>query len=77
MPNLPSIAKPLLQSHQGGLPVAYPSRLLTSQVLGATTLDEHRKHIEKDAALERRFQPVYVDEPTEAETVSILQVCLV
>jgi hypothetical protein len=44
------------------------------QVLGATTLDEHRKHIEKDAALERRFQPVFVDEPTEAETLTILQV---
>ncbi len=41
--------------------------------IGATTLDEYRKHIEKDAALERRFQPVYVDEPTVEETVSILR----
>lgn len=43
------------------------------QLVGATTLDEYRKHIEKDAALERRFQPVQVDEPTEIETISILQ----
>ena len=43
------------------------------QIVGATTLNEYRKHIEKDAALERRFQPVQVDEPTEAETISILQ----
>lgn len=43
------------------------------QVIGATTLDEYRKHIEKDAALERRFQPVTVDEPTEEESVRILQ----
>jgi len=42
------------------------------QVVGATTLDEYRKHIEKDAALERRFQPVYVDEPTMDETIAIL-----
>jgi ATP-dependent Clp protease ATP-binding subunit ClpB len=41
--------------------------------IGATTLDEYRKHIEKDAALERRFQPVYVDEPTTQETISILR----
>jgi ATP-dependent Clp protease ATP-binding subunit ClpB len=41
--------------------------------IGATTLDEYRKHIEKDAALERRFQPVYVDEPTVQETISILR----
>ena len=41
--------------------------------LGATTLDEHRKHIEKDAALERRFQPVLVDAPTVADTISILR----
>jgi ATP-dependent Clp protease ATP-binding subunit ClpC len=40
--------------------------------IGATTLDEYRKHIEKDAALERRFQPVYVDEPTVEETIEIL-----
>src|SRR5918992_698929 len=42
------------------------------QVVGATTLDEYRKNIEKDAALERRFQPVLVDEPTVDETVAIL-----
>ena len=41
--------------------------------IGATTLDEHRKHIEKDAALERRFQPVLVDEPTVEDTISILR----
>ena len=41
--------------------------------IGATTLDEYRKHIEKDAALERRFQPVLVDQPTVEETVSILR----
>jgi ATP-dependent Clp protease ATP-binding subunit ClpC len=43
------------------------------QVIGATTLDEYRKHIEKDAALARRFQPVMVDEPSEAETIAILE----
>lgn len=41
--------------------------------IGATTLDEYRKHIEKDAALERRFQPVYVGEPTVESTVTILR----
>jgi ATP-dependent Clp protease ATP-binding subunit ClpB len=41
--------------------------------VGATTLDEYRKHVEKDAALERRFQPVLVDEPSVAETISILR----
>jgi ATP-dependent Clp protease ATP-binding subunit ClpB len=41
--------------------------------IGATTLAEYRKHIEKDAALERRFAPVYVDEPTVAETIAILR----
>lgn len=41
--------------------------------IGATTLDEYRKHIEKDAALARRFQPVFVSEPTEADTISILR----
>jgi ATP-dependent Clp protease ATP-binding subunit ClpB len=41
--------------------------------IGATTLDEYRKYIEKDAALERRFQPVMVDEPTVADTISILR----
>ncbi|MFN2115726.1 MAG: ATP-dependent Clp protease ATP-binding subunit [Anaerolineae bacterium] len=43
------------------------------QVIGATTLDEYRRHIEADAALERRFQPIYVEEPTVDETVRILQ----
>jgi ATP-dependent Clp protease ATP-binding subunit ClpB len=42
-------------------------------MIGATTLDEYRKHIEKDAALERRFQPVVVDEPTVEDAVSILR----
>eukprot|EP00959_Pyramimonas_sp_CCMP1952_P144704 3028829-Pyramimonas_sp.AAC.1 len=42
------------------------------QCIGATTLDEHRKYIERDAALERRFQPVMVDEPTEEEAMDIL-----
>ena len=41
--------------------------------IGATTLDEYRKYIEKDAALERRFQPVQVDEPTVEDTISILR----
>lgn len=41
--------------------------------IGATTLDEYRKHIEKDAALERRFQPVYVDQPSVEDTISILR----
>jgi ATP-dependent Clp protease ATP-binding subunit ClpB len=41
--------------------------------IGATTLDEYRKHVEKDAALERRFQPVYVGEPTVEDTISILR----
>ncbi|MBE5908559.1 MAG: ATP-dependent Clp protease ATP-binding subunit [Lachnospiraceae bacterium] len=43
------------------------------QIIGATTVNEYRKYIEKDAALERRFQPVLVEEPTIAETKSILQ----
>jgi len=42
-------------------------------MIGATTLDEYRKHIEKDAALERRFQPVLVDQPTVEDTISILR----
>src|SRR5213595_2421299 len=42
-------------------------------VVGATTLDEYRKHVEKDAALERRFQPVYVGEPTVPDTIAILR----
>ena len=43
------------------------------QVIGATTIEEYRKYIEKDAALERRFQPVVVEEPTEEEDISILK----
>ena len=43
------------------------------QVIGATTIDEYRKHIESDAALERRFQPVVVDEPSVEETIDILR----
>ena len=43
------------------------------RVIGATTLDEYRKHIEKDAALERRFQPVLVGEPSVADTIAILR----
>lgn len=43
------------------------------QVIGATTINEYRKYIEKDAALERRFQPVTVNEPTEEDTISILK----
>jgi ATP-dependent Clp protease ATP-binding subunit ClpC len=43
------------------------------QCIGATTLDEYHKHIEKDAALERRFAPIYVDEPTLEETIAMLQ----
>lgn len=45
----------------------------TFQVIGATTLDEYKKHIEKDAALERRFQPVLVGEPSEEEALEILK----
>ncbi len=43
------------------------------QVIGATTIDEYRKYIESDAALERRFQPIQVDEPSEEETIEILK----
>ncbi len=43
------------------------------QIIGATTLEEYRKHIEKDAALERRFQPVVVNEPTIVESIEILK----
>ena len=43
------------------------------RAVGATTLDEYRRHIEKDAALERRFQPVFVGEPSEEDTVAILR----
>ena len=43
------------------------------QLIGATTLEEYRKYIEKDAALERRFQPVTVEEPTEEQAIEILK----
>ena len=43
------------------------------QIIGATTIDEYRKHIEKDSALERRFQPVLITEPTKEETIKILE----
>jgi ATP-dependent Clp protease ATP-binding subunit ClpB len=43
------------------------------RLIGATTVDEYRKHIEKDPALERRFQPIYVDEPSEEEAIEILK----
>ena len=43
------------------------------QLIGATTYDEYRKHIEKDAALERRFQPIYVEEPSETDCIEILR----
>ncbi|GAA2909182.1 hypothetical protein GCM10020221_01550 [Streptomyces thioluteus] len=45
------------------------------QTIGATTLDEYRKHLEKDAALERRFQPIQVAEPSLPHTIEILKVC--
>ena len=47
------------------------------QVIGATTLDEYRKHIEKDSALERRFQPVMVGEPSPEDAVKILPLFMV
>ena len=43
------------------------------RAVGATTLDEYKKHVEKDAALERRFQPIYVGEPTVEDTIAILR----
>ena len=43
------------------------------RLLETTTVDEYRKHIEKDAALERRFQPVMIEEPTEEESIAILK----
>jgi ATP-dependent Clp protease ATP-binding subunit ClpB len=45
----------------------------TMKVIGATTLNEYRQHIEKDPALERRFQPVMVDEPSREDTLAILR----
>ncbi len=62
---------------EGGLDVANVLKPALARgelhLIGATTLNEYQKHIEKDAALERRFQPVYVDEPTVEETVEILR----
>ena len=43
------------------------------QCVGATTLDEYQKHIEKDAALERRFAPVFVEEPSQEDTLKMLE----
>ena len=43
------------------------------QTIGATTIDEYRKHVEKDPALERRFQPVMITEPTKEITIKILE----
>lgn len=43
------------------------------QCIGATTIDEYRKHVEKDAALERRFQPVYIEQPSVADTIEIIR----
>ena len=43
------------------------------QIIGATTMDEYKKYLEKDAALSRRFQPIMVDEPTVEDTISILR----
>jgi ATP-dependent Clp protease ATP-binding subunit ClpA len=50
------------------------AHVLCRQVIGATTLDEHRKYIERDPALERRFQPVQIDEPSPEATLQILTV---
>ena len=46
------------------------------QLIGATTIEEYRKYVERDAALERRFQPVTVEEPTEEEAIAILKLCV-
>ncbi len=46
---------------------------MSCSAIGATTIEEYRKHIEKDAALERRFQPIMVREPTVDDTISILR----
>ena len=62
---------------EGGLDVANTFKPALARgelnLIGATTLNEYQKHIEKDAALERRFQPVYVDEPSVAQTIMILR----
>jgi len=48
-------------------------RAASLHCIGATTLDEYQKHVEKDAALARRFQPIFVSEPTVEDTISILR----
>lgn len=62
---------------EGGLDIANTFKPALARgelnLIGATTLSEYQKHIEKDAALERRFQPVYVEEPTVAQTIMILR----
>ncbi|KAA8607949.1 ATP-dependent Clp protease ATP-binding subunit [Salipiger aestuarii] len=62
---------------EGGLDIANTFKPALARgelnLIGATTLSEYQKHIEKDAALERRFQPVYVDEPSVAQTIMILR----
>jgi len=62
---------------EGGLDIANTFKPALARgelnLIGATTLNEYQKHIEKDAALERRFQPVYVEEPTVAQTIMILR----
>ena len=62
---------------EGGLDIANTFKPALARgelnLIGATTLNEYQKYIEKDAALERRFQPVYVDEPTVAQTIMILR----
>jgi hypothetical protein len=56
-----------------GSPLSNPPRRGELQCIGATTLDEFHKHIEKDAALERRFAPIYVEEPSVDDTIKMLQ----
>ncbi|MCQ2603044.1 MAG: ATP-dependent Clp protease ATP-binding subunit, partial [Clostridia bacterium] len=64
-------------SSEGGLDIANIIKPLLArgelQTIGATTIDEYRKYFEKDAALERRFQPIMVDQPTVSDTIEILQ----
>jgi hypothetical protein len=62
----------LVLTHSAALPPPCVLPIARMQVIGATTIAEFRKYVEKDAALERRFQPVMVREPTEAETLEIL-----
>src|SRR4029453_17845076 len=65
------------QGGEGGLDAAnvFKPALARGELnlIGATTLNEYQRHIEKDAALERRFQPVFVDEPTVEQTIMILR----